>query len=149
MPFNEMLHSLVGQYPSRCQNDKCERPVVTRKYRIRDSSVYSLVIVHESDSVSQEDLRRTLAAVDAEVDVASIYSSEEQPRDHPKSRAILRHINAYALAHYVAFTWSEMAGKWLLRDDSTCKLVGDTLEDVKAKCVANRYLPGLLLYELV
>jgi len=144
LPFEEVLRRTVGQFPGKCQNDKCEKDVTTLKACRVDSLVYSLVIVHESDNVQKKDLQRTLAAVDAEINVSHIYADGLLPR-----RAVLKHINAFALAHYVAFTWSDMMGAWLLRDDTMCRIVGKTFEDVKAKCVANRYQPGLLFYETV
>lgn len=142
-----MLRGLVGEYPGRCQNDECEKAVSTQKHCLSDSAVYSLAIAHESDNVPAEDLHRTLAAVDDEIDLALVYARDDAEPLLPR-RAVLRHISAFAFAHYVAFTWSDMAGSWLLRDDTMCRVVGPTFEHVKARCVANRYQPSLLIYEL-
>ena len=140
--FTSLLSRQVGQFPSKCQNDKCEKDVITRKVLTAMPLVYSLVIVHESHNVSAEDIRQAMEAVDDVVDVAAIYGLEHA------QLAQIKHVNAYAFQHYVAFTWNEMAQQWLLRDDSTCRVVGPTFEDVKRKCVENRYQPGLLLYEV-
>jgi hypothetical protein len=146
VPFDQLLRSLVGQYPAKCQNEKCEQDVTTHKHCTCDPAVYSLVIAHESESVSNQDIRRTLAAVEPTIDISNVYASEPGAARRPMP-AQLRHINAYAFAHYVAFTWSEVAGKWLLRDDTMCRVVGSTFEEVVAKCVMNRYQPSLLIYE--
>lgn len=150
-PFHATLcDATVGRYPGKCQNPECEKDVTIHKHLVNDPLVYSLVIVHESDNVSKEALQRTLAAVDDEIDLSQIYAADpNDPNPPPPRRAVLRHVNAFALAHYVAFTWSEIAGQWLLRDDTMCRLVGPNFEAVKAKCVANRYQPGLLFYEVL
>lgn len=141
----------VGQYAGKCQNEKCEKDVTIYKHLVNNPQVYSLVIVHQTDNVTKEDLQRTLAAVDDEIDVSQIYCADPNDLSPPAlpRRAVLRHINAFALAHYVAFVWSDVANMWLLRDDTLCREVGPTFEHVKAKCVANRYQPGLLFYEVL
>mmetsp|Transcript_3943 Transcript_3943/g.11149 ORF Transcript_3943/g.11149 Transcript_3943/m.11149 type:complete len:1211 (+) Transcript_3943:1-3633(+) len=147
-PFVQILRRTVGELPGICQNDSCAKELIKQKLHVSRPDVYSLVIVHESESVSQADIKRTLDAVESTMDVAAIYSDDPAHPVEPKP-AVLRHVNAFAFAHYVAFTWNEVANAWLLRDDSVCKVVGPSFEDVKAKCIANRYQPGLLLYEIV
>ena len=132
----------------RCQRTGCEKETTVFRHLVNKPTVYSLVVVFGSGAASKEELSRTLAAVDDELDVAQIYTADPTSRtDLPPRRAVLKHITAFALAHYVAFTWSDLAGEWLLRDDTMCRRVGPTFEHVKAKCVANRYQPGLLFYE--
>lgn len=147
-PFSLVLRDLVGEYPGRCQNDKCEKAVRTFKHLCSHSAVYSLAMAHESDNVPADDLHRTLAAVEPEIDLTLVYARDDEGAPEPgPRRAFLRHISAFAFAHYVAFTWSEMAGSWLLRDDTMCRIVGPTCDHVRARCVANRYQPSLLIYE--
>jgi hypothetical protein len=87
-------------------------------------------------------------AVEGGIDLTLVYARDDEgaPQPGPR-RAVLRHISAFASAHYVAFTWSEMAGSWLLRDDTMCSIVGPTFDHVRARCVANCYQPTLLIYE--
>lgn len=145
--FNDYLRNHVGRYPSRCQEDSCGRALFITKRLSSVPHVYSLVIAHESANASSDEIQRTLTAVEDTIDINAIYGHGTEASAQPCC-ARLRHINAFALAHYVAFTWDEVANYWLLRDDAVCKVVGPSFEDVVKKCVANRYQPGLLFYDL-
>ncbi|XP_076903459.1 uncharacterized protein LOC143558512 isoform X2 [Bidens hawaiensis] len=105
--------------------------------------VFTTVLGWQNTSESVEDIKATLAALSAEIDLSVLYRGLD-----PNNTRRLVSVVCYYGQHYHCFAYSHAHHRWVMYDDKTVKVVGKW-EDVVLMCEKGHLQPQVLFYEAV
>ena len=117
--------------------------------------VYTINLVHDTSSPSDEQIGRLLHGICDALPLQDVHPEvlgRQQRQQRAGGKAALPTYQLCALVgfghhHYVSYAKEPQSGCWCLCDDRTLKILGSSLDDVKAHMRANVYAPTLLFYE--
>lgn len=113
-------------------------------------------LVHDTSSPSDEQIGRLLHGICDALPLQDVHPEvlgRQQRQQRGGGKAALPTYQLCALVgfghhHYVSYAKEPQSGGcWCLCDDRTLKILGSSLDDVKAHMRANVYAPTLLFYE--
>ncbi|GLT46395.1 hypothetical protein SLA2020_201490 [Shorea laevis] len=143
--FDELLNLVEMNHQLACDPDAggCGKSNHIHHFLSTPPHVFTTVLGWQNTHESAEDISATLAALNTEIDISTLYRGLD-----PKNKHSLVSVVCYYGQHYHCFAYSHDHGCWIMYDDKTVKVIG-SWNDVLTMCKRGHLQPQVLFFEAV
>ncbi|KAL1566264.1 hypothetical protein AAHA92_01894 [Salvia divinorum] len=141
--FGELLNLVEMNHQLPCDPEAggCGKPNYIHHLLSSPPHVFTTVLGWQNTCENVEDIKATLVALSAEINISSLYRGLD-----PQNRYRLVSVVCYYGQHYHCFAYSRDHEHWMMYDDNTVKVIG-CWNDVIAMCERGHLQPQVLFFE--